>query len=493
VPVHARGFAVRAAGVLETAPALWYKFHSAHAMTRLLVVDDDDASRRLVAAIFRADNMEVVAASDGASGLARVEELDPDVVLLDVRLPDIDGLEVLRRLRPAERGLSVIMLTAHNDVKLAVRAIQLGAFDYHTKPVDQDEIELAVKRALETRALRTEVADLRRQLGSGGTLAVQMGASVAVKRVIEQVATVAATSFSVLILGETGAGKELVAQAIHRQSPRRAQPFIALDCGAIPEALVESELFGHEKGAFTGADRRKRGQFELAAGGTVFLDEIGNMPLALQSKLLRALEARHVQRVGGGALPIDVRFIAATNDDLQARVAAGQFRADLFFRLAQYTVTLPPLRERRDDIGQLARRFLEEVCVELRRPVIAIAPDALALLERHDWPGNVRELRNVVRQAVLESSGAMLAKTAVQRFVGKVAARTRGPSAPVAGRSLKEAADAAAREAERDVICETLRRTAGNKAEAARLLRTDYKTLHVKMKSLGVRARDFMA
>jgi DNA-binding NtrC family response regulator len=461
-------------------------------MTRLLVVDDDAASCRLVAAIFRDENIEVAIAPNGTIGLACADELAPDVILLDIQMPDLDGIEVLTRLRPQERGVPVIMLTAEHDVKLAVRAIQLGAFDYHTKPVDQDELLLVVKRALETRALRTEVAELRRQLAQGGGLAHQMGPSLAVQRVIEQIATVAATSFSVLVLGETGTGKELVAQAIHRQSRRSAQPFIALDCGAIPETLIESELFGHEKGAFTGADRRRRGQFELAAGGTVFLDEIGNLPMPLQAKLLRALEARSVQRVGGGEpTPIDVRFIAATNDDLQKRATDGAFRPDLFFRLAQYTVPLPPLRERRDDIAHLARRFLEEVCVELRRPVIAIAPEAMALLEEHDWPGNVRELRNVIRQAVLEAKGTVLARATVQRFATRAAARKAHPEA-VPGRSLKEAADAAARDAEREVIAEMLRTTRGNKAEAARLLRTDYKTLHVKMKALGIRARDFI-
>ena len=461
-------------------------------MTRLLVIDDDPASRRLVAAIFEADGMEVVQAADGAAGMAQVEASRPDVILLDVQMPELDGMEVLRRLRPSERGIPVIMLTAEHDVKLAIRAMHLGAFDYQTKPVDQEELELVVKRALETRALRTEVADLRRQLGQGGSLAQQMGPSAAIQEVVDRVATVAATSFSVLVLGETGTGKELVAQAIHRQSARRAQPFIALDCGAIPEALVESELFGHERGAFTGADKRKRGQFELADGGTVFLDEIGNLPMTLQAKLLRALEARKVQRVGGAeSTAIDVRFIAATNESLQARVTAGQFRADLFFRLAQFTVTLPPLRERREDIAYLARRFLEEVCVELRRPVQSIAPDAAAALERHDWPGNVRELRNVIRQAVLETQGPVLARAIVQRFVGKPEPRAAPRAKTAARRTLKEVATAAAREAEREAICETLRETRGNKAEAARILETDYKTLHVKIKAYGIRARDF--
>ena len=459
-------------------------------MTRLLVIDDDHASCRLLAAIFRAEGYEVHAAHDGRAGLDRVEELSPDAVLLDLQLPELDGIEVLTHLRASRPRLPVVMLTADREVKTAVHAIQLGAFDYLAKPIDQDEIVLVVRAALERRAMEEELHELRRRVGDGGDLATKMGPSPEVRRIVDQVGSVAATTFSVLVIGETGTGKELVAQAIHRQSDRRARPFIALDCGAIPEPLLESELFGYEKGAFTGAHRKKQGQFHLADGGTVFLDEIGNLPLALQAKLLRVLESRSLQAVGATtSVPFDVRFIAATNDDLQARATDGRFRADLYFRLAQYTIALPPLRARRSDIGHLAIRFLEEVRVELRRPIQAIAPDALALLERHTWPGNVRELRNVIRQAVLETEGVVLSRAALARFVIRDAARA--PDAPAPGRSLRETADAAAREAERQLICETLRATGGNKSRAARAMQTDYKTLHVKMKALGIRARDF--
>ncbi|HUJ59400.1 MAG TPA: sigma-54 dependent transcriptional regulator [Kofleriaceae bacterium] len=460
-------------------------------MTRLLVVDDDVPSCRLLAAVFHREGIEVVSAHDGRAGLARFEEVEPDAVLLDLQLPELDGIEVLVRLRERAPHTPVVMLTADRELKTAVRAIQLGAFDYLSKPIDQDELVLVVRRALERRALEDEVAELRRQVGDGGGLAAQMGPSPQIQRVIEQVGSVAATGFSVLVVGETGTGKELVAQAIHRQSDRRARPFIALDCGAIPEALLESELFGHEKGAFTGAHRSKAGQFHLAEGGTVFLDEIGNLPLALQAKLLRVLESRQLQALGAtAARPFDVRFVAATNDDLQDRASQGRFRADLYFRLAQYTIALPPLRDRKADIGHLARRFLEEVRVELRRPVQEIAPDALALLERHAWPGNVRELRNMIRQAVLETDGAMLTRGALARFVVRASPRTSDTFVPA--RSLKETADAAARDAERQLNCDTLRATSGNKSKAARALHTDYKTLHVKMKALGIHARDFM-
>jgi two-component system nitrogen regulation response regulator GlnG len=319
-----------------------------------------------------------------------------------------------------------------------------------------------------------------------------MGPSRAVRGIVERIQTVAATSFSVLILGATGTGKELVAQAIHRQSERSGKPFIALDCGAIPQALLESELFGHERGAFTGAERRKEGRFGLAEGGTLFLDEVGNLPAGLQAKLLRVLEARQLQPLGATkSTAMDVRFLAATNDDLQARVTQGKFRADLYFRLAQYTISLPPLSERSTDIAHLAQRFLAEVSVELRRPVHRIAPDALTALEGHAWPGNVRELRNVVRQAVLEAKDVVLHRSHVEKFLGAETTSRAGTVPSVAGRSLREIADAAAREAERQAICETLRSTHGNKSQAAKALRTDYKTLHLKMKNLGIRSRDF--
>ena len=389
-------------------------------MRRLLVVDDDVASCRLVAAIAKTEGLEVQTANDGAAGLSRYREWKPELVLLDIQMPEMDGLEVLRAIRVGDADTPVIMLTAERDLKTAVRATQLGAFDYLAKPVDQEELLLTLRRAVETRSLKEEVAELRKQVSNGGGLLELMGKSVAVTRIAEQVATVAATTFSVLIIGETGTGKEVVAQAIHRQSERRSQPFVALDCGAIPEPLLESELFGHEKGAFTGADRKKRGRFDLASGGTVFLDEIGNMPMGLQAKLLRVLESRQVQPVGGTqTTTLDVRFLAATNDDLQQRVSEGKFRADLYFRLAQYTVPLPPLRERREDIAYLAQRFVSEVAIELRSPVQLIAPEALAAIERYEWPGNVRELRNVMRQAVLESKTAQVEKPAVQRHLGK--------------------------------------------------------------------------
>jgi DNA-binding NtrC family response regulator len=460
--------------------------------SNLLIIDDDKANCLLIKAIFSAEGIDVVAAHDGQSGIECARSHPPDVLVLDLRLPGMDGLEVLAKLKQELPALPVVMLTAHQDVKTAVRATQLGAFDYLTKPFHNEEIVVVVRRALQTKALELEVEDLRRQLGTGGGLALHMGPSAQVRDLVEQVRTVAGTSFTVLVIGATGSGKELVAQAIHRESERHAKPFVAIDCGAIPEQLLESELFGHEKGAFTGAERKKKGRFQLAQGGTFFLDEIGNLPMNLQAKLLRVLESRQVQVVGADrSAKLDVRFVAATNHDLQVRAAEGKFRADLYFRLAQYTIALPALKDRPVDIPYLAHRFLAEVGVELRRPVQQIVPNALELLEAHPWPGNVRELRNVIRQSVLMTKDLMIGRDVVRALLEKPGEPTIvGVARP--GMSLREVAIEAAEAAERRAISEALRSSGGNKSQAARALDTDYKTLHLKMKRFSMRGRDFV-
>jgi DNA-binding NtrC family response regulator len=455
----------------------------------LLVIDDDEITCRIIDAIFTAQGMTVSAAHDAASGSRCIADGAPDVIILDLNLNDADGLDVLTSVRETHPSLPIIILTAHGAIKSALHATRLGAFDYLTKPIDRDELLVTVQRALNTRALQHEVEHLRRQVSEGG-LSALMGRSPLARAVVEQVRVVAASNFTVLILGATGTGKELVAQAIHRQSDRGSKPFIALDCGAIPETLLESELFGYEKGAYSGADRRKEGQFQLAQGGTFLLDEIGNLSAALQAKLLRVLESRQVHAVGSTrARDIDVRFVAATNADLQERVRSGAFRADLYFRLAQYTISLPSLRSRAADIPELAQRFLEEASVELRKPVHAITPQAIALLQQHAWPGNVRELRNVVRQAVLETRELVIRPDVLALCLN----RKLEPASPdeAGTKSLREIAEDAAREAERQAIQEVLRQTKGNKSQAARTLKTDYKTLHLKMKSFGIRGQDF--
>jgi DNA-binding NtrC family response regulator len=465
-----------------------------HAMPgRILVIDDDEPSCRLVSAIFRPLGITVTSAHDGPTGIEVVRREPPDAVLLDLHMPGMDGMEVLSRLASDAPGVPVVMLTGSRELKDAVRAIQLGAFDYLTKPMERDELIVVVKRAIDTRAMRAELQELRRRAGRDAAtdLTSEMGTSAAIRELVDQVSLVAASDFTVLILGETGTGKELVAQAVHRLSERRRRPFVALDCGAIPDTLLESELFGHEKGAFTGAERRKEGRFRLAEGGTCFLDEVGNLPMSLQSKLLRVLESGQVHAVGAErATPMDVRFVAATNDDLQERAVRGGFRRDLYFRLAQYSIRLPALRQRKDDIPFLAMKFVREAANDLRRPIETVVPAAMALLATHDWPGNVRELRNVMRRAVLQTSGLAIRPETVRDVLGERSEeQVRTP--PPTGASLREVAAQAAENAERHAISEALRAARGNKTIAARELKTDYKTLHIKMKNLGLNARDF--
>ena len=456
---------------------------------RLLAIDDDPVAIELIRGVFEPQGFDVAAAPTGAHALELVAREAFDLAIVDLRLPDTDGLALMQRLREAQGSLQFVMLTAHGDVATAVRAMQLGARHYLVKPVNSDELVLSVQRALAHESLLSEVQDLRRRARPGLTLEDQMGPSATVREIAEQVTLVAASNLTVLIQGDTGVGKELVAQALHRESGRANRPFIAVDCGAIPDSLLESELFGHEKGAFTGAERRRVGQFQLADGGTLFLDEIGNLPHRLHVKLLRALESREVAPVGGTRGPaLDIRFIAATNVDLAERVREGTFREDLYFRLAQYAITVPPLRARPGDIPYLARRFQAEACAEMRRPVVEFTPEAIAELQRYPWPGNVRELRNVMRQAVLHARNLVIHEDLI-RFVMR--SRPGAAALPTAGASLRSVAAGAAREAEIAAIRGALAATAGNKAAAAKALQTDYKTLHLKIQRYGIRLSDF--
>ena len=459
-------------------------------MAKILVVDDDADVRWLLSEILKADGLEVLTAEDAAIGVERARQDAPSVILIDLKLPRLDGMEALKEIKAIDPQLPVIILTACGDIRTAVQAMRLGAYDYLTKPFDNDEIVLTVQRALEQRALLAEVEDLKSQLAEGGSLKEQMGPSGEIQKVIQQVKQVAGSPFTVLIQGETGTGKELVARAIHQLSARREKPFIALDCGAIPETLIESELFGYEKGAFTGADRKKEGHFQLAQGGSLFLDEISNLPLPTQSKLLRVLQERQVRPLGGKrAVPIDVRIIAASNVSLEIEMRGGRFRPDLYYRLNEFSINLPPLRERREDILCLAKRFLEEAAMELKRPVRGISEEAAQLLLRHPWPGNARELRNVIRQVVLLSPDLIRSEHLTALDAGDPGAPSAlEPGPGSAGLSLREAAA----EAERQTIRRALQAARGNKSAAARLLRTDYKTLHLKMKRYGFRASDFL-
>src|SRR5438132_5347624 len=355
-----------------------------HAKPRVLVVDDDPLTRSFLIDALALQAFEVVGAGDAGTALQQVSAEVPEVVILDLRLPGLDGMGALRRLKEIAPQLPVVILTGYGDVPSAVEAMRLGAYDFLTKPVEAEKILIVVRRALEHQALGTELKALRNKLGQRDALRWLMCRGQNIQQVIQQIRQVANSNFTILIQGETGTGKELVARSIHQLSTRREKPFVPLDCGAIPETLIESELFGYEKGAFTGADRRKEGHFQLAEGGTLFLDEIVNLPLSTQAKLLRAVEERHVQVLGATrAVPVDVRIIAAANVPLDGEIRAGRFRQDLYYRLNEFVIVVPPLRERVEDIVYLAERFLAEASMELQRPVRGISDEAVQVLLRY--------------------------------------------------------------------------------------------------------------
>ena len=464
------------------------------AKPRILVIDDDPRIRSSLVDTLELEAFEVVSAGDAETALQQVSADLPEVVLLDLRLPGLDGMEALRKLKEIAPQLPIVILTGFGDVPSAVEAMRLGAYDFLNKPVGPEKILIVVRRALEHQALGTELKALRSTLGQRDPLRWLMGRGQDIQQVTQQIRHVADSNFTILIQGETGTGKELVARAIHQLSGRRDKPFVPLNCGAVPETLIESELFGYEKGAFTGAARRKEGHFQLAEGGTLFLDEIVNLPFSTQAKLLRTLEECQVQVLGAErSLPVDVRVIAAANVPLDREVRAGRFRQDFYYRLSEFVIVVPPLRARTEDIIYLAERFLAEASMELRRPIRGISPEAVQVLLRYHWPGNVRELRNAIRRAVLLSSDLI---EPAYLLPLPPSSGVEAPPADVsafspAQLSLKETARKAAAEAERWAIRQALRASGGNKSEAARSLRTDYKTLHLKMRRHGIRSRDF--
>ena len=451
----------------------------------ILIVDDLAAVRSLLANILSEQGWTCLEADSGEMAFELVESEHPDAVLLDKCMPNgMSGMDVLKHIVARDAELPVIMITAFGDVQTAVQTMQAGAYYYLAKPFNNTEVVEIVRRALEKRRLTRRVRALEMRLDKDVSLEEAMGSSDEIRKVFALVDRVANTTFTVVIYGETGAGKELVANAIHKRSQRCEQPFIAVDCGSIPETLIESELFGYEKGAFTGAEHLKRGQFELAHQGTLFLDEVGNLPLAMQSKLLRVLQERHIQRIGSKeAIPIDIRVIAASNERLETLVEKGRFRRDLYFRLNEFTIEIPPLRQRRDDLIYLCKRFIDLTNSELNKRVRGLSPAALDMVLAHDWPGNVRELRNVIRRAVL------LADEMIEpQHLSGLSAPQAASSLPLSPLkihprlSLTEMVKLHAKHFEKEVIAEALRQTEGNKSRAARLLRIDYKTLHYKVK-----------
>jgi DNA-binding NtrC family response regulator len=455
----------------------------------LLVVDDEPDMRSLLEDIFTAERFRVVSVADGADAPAAYRREQPAVVLLDLVMPRVGGMETLQELRQIDPNACVIILTAFVEIPKAVQAMRLGAYDYLTKPFVKDELVLTVQRALEHRGLVARVAELENLSGPVASLRALMGPSAAVTRVVAAALEAAAASGHVTIEGEPGTGKELIARTIHQQSERRDRPFVTLDCGAVAEATIESELFGYEKGAIPGAERSREGQLQRADGGTLFLDEIAALPAPIQSRLLRALRERKVQPLGGTrAVPVDVRILAASRASLEHEVRTGRLRQDLASLLGESTVSVAPLRERREDIMALSNRFAEEMAMERGRPVRGISESAWQLLLAHAWPGNARELRDVIRRAVLRCEDVVEPDHLWPR--GRRADAPTSRHAP-GGLSLRELAELGAAEAEQQAIREALRASRGNKSAAARLLKTDYKTLHVKMRQYAITGEDF--
>ncbi len=451
-------------------------------LARALVVDDERSSRLNIRDLLAMEQFAVEEAEDGASALERIKATAFDVVLLDIRMPKMNGLEALKRIRKTHPNLPVIMFTAVGTSDRAIEAMKMGAFDYIAKPFDVEELLATVRRAVEYRHLSTEVQDLRQRLA--GVEAAQyrpgqfISASPAMQQVFKLIGKVAASDTTVLIQGETGTGKELVANAIWYHSARKNAPFIKVNCAAIPEGLLESELFGHERGAFTDAHAQRKGHFELADGGTLFLDEVAEMSPKLQSKLLRVLEQHEFQRVGGKeTLTVDVRILGATNRDLREEIKAGRFRKDLFYRLQVVHIVLPPLRDRAGDVRPLVHHFLRRYAPKRE---LVVSKEALKALELYTWPGNVRELGNVMERATVLAQGKVITMDhlSLPSVHGEsVARRAQGSEAATSMPLRKILADV-----ERDVILKALQQTRWNKSKAAKILQIDRRVLFDKIK-----------
>jgi len=439
---------------------------------RILIVDDELVVRDSLGKWFTSEGYAAQPVASAREALETIQQKEFDIALIDIKMPGMDGMELQARLKEADPDLTLIIMTGYASVETAVQSLKRGAYDYITKPVDPDELSHLVGNALEHKRASREVVRLRESLqdilpGTG-----MIGTSPAMKKVTEAVEMVAPTEATVLITGESGTGKEVVARAIHAAGPRRYMPMVTIHCGALTETLLESELFGHEKGAFTGAQYRKKGKFEVADGGTVFLDEISDISLKTQTDLLRVLQEHEIVRVGGNqAIHVDFRCIAATNKNLEALVKAGSFRPDLYYRLHVFCIDLPPLRDRREDIPLLVCYFLKKFCASTNRPVPEISTDALDLLMRHDWPGNVRELENAVERALVVGRGTEIRASDFSfQFQG---------APPAAGKTLDDI--------ERAHIERILQETQHNLSRAARILDIDRTTLYNKLRRYGLK------
>lgn len=431
------------------------------------------------------EGYRTVIARDGLEGIRQIKESHFDLVLSDLKLPKKDGIEVLKTTKAESPLTPVIVMTAFGTIETAVNAMKEGAFDFITKPFDTDHLLLLIKRALETQRLRTENILLKDELASKFGIPKIIGKSGGISEVAQKVQKVAPAKTTVFLLGESGTGKELFARAIHNLSPRREYPFVPINCAAIPRELLESELFGHEKGSFTGADARKPGKFELADRGTIFLDEIAEMDLSLQAKILRVIQEGEIERVGGiKSIKIDVRIVAASNKDIEKAVEEKLFREDLFYRLNVFPIVIPPLRERKDDIPLLVEYCINKYCIELKTTLKSISKDALDLLMNYPWKGNVRELENCIERAIILCDGDNITADHIS-LNPQVSVESSLRNLPMDG-TLEDAAKEAMRIAETQRIIQALRETKGNKSKASELLQVSYKTLLTKVKEYGI-------
>jgi two-component system nitrogen regulation response regulator NtrX len=448
----------------------------------ILVVDDEPRVRESIRSILEDEGYSVIEASDGQEGLSKVAADKPDSVLLDIWMPDLDGIEVLRGIKQLDEDLPVIIMSGHGTIETAVKAAKLGAYDFLEKPLSIDKLELVLRNALSQRALLEKNRALTVDGGAGNEF---VGVSSVITSMLEQVRIVAPTQASVLITGENGTGKELLARSIHSYSRRTNEAFVAVNCAAIPETLIESELFGHERGAFTGATSRKMGKFDLAHKGTLFLDEIGDMSLATQAKILRVLEEKAFQRVGGNRdISVDVRVIAATNKDLKAGIKRGEFREDLFFRLNVFPFHIPPLRQRREDIPELLKRFLAEYGRIYAKHDLKLSGEAEELLVRYNWPGNVRELRNVVERLAIISNHDIITPGMVPSTITD---ESHGPQEAQAGPALTVDYRKAKEVFEKDFFTRRLEENDWNISRTSEEVGLERSNLHRKMKQLGIR------
>lgn len=454
-------------------------------METILIVEDKESMVEMLKETLEAEGYGIVSARDGMEGIRHLKEGRVDLVLTDLKLPKKDGIDVLIAAKEENQRVPVIVMTAYGSIETAVEAMKKGAFDFITKPFDTDHLLILIKRALETQRLLTENILLKEEFASKLGLPRIVGKSEKIAEVAQMVQKVAPTKTTALLLGESGTGKELFARAIHNLSHRRNYPFVPINCAAIPRELLESELFGHEKGSFTGADAKKLGKFELADKGTIFLDEVGDMDPGLQSKLLRAIEEGEIERVGGvKGIKVDVRIVAASNKDLEKAVEEKKFREDLYYRLNVFPIKIPPLRERREDIPLLVEYFINKYCLEIKTPVKSISKEALDILMSYPWKGNVRELENAIERAIILCDGGMIIPEHVVLSQQSALESTIG-HLPIEG-TLEDVAKEALRIAETQRIIKALKETKGNKSRAAEILQVSYKTLLTKIKEYGI-------